>query len=90
LSCHELADDSQRVAQLKDLYDKLDIGTTPSTVLLPWLPTPAMLKKMWSTKKIYDIVVEAIRWRQASGITSDDTLQFLLDGGDDKLVVIGV
>lgn len=90
LSCHDLADNRDLVAQLKALYDELDSGTTPATVLLPWIPTPAMLKKLWSTKKIYDILVQAIEEREKSSVVREDTLQFLLDSGDDRLLVIGV
>jgi cytochrome P450 len=74
---------------LKKLYDTLDEGTTPATVLLPWLPTPAMVQKLWATKKIYDIVVAAITAREHSGVSRNDALQMLLDSGDEKLVVVG-
>lgn len=89
ISCTEIADDPALVARLKKLYDDLDTGTTPATVLLPWLPTPAMIKKLWSTKEIYDIVTKAISDREQSGVHHNDTLQMLLDAGDDKLVVVG-
>jgi hypothetical protein len=90
LSCDELADDSAQVARLKELYDTLDSGTTPTTVLLPWLPGPSMLKKLWATKQIYDIVVQAIDARQRSGASKPDTLQMLLDEQDERLVIVGV
>lgn len=90
LSCSEISDDTALVARLKKLYDKLDSGTTPATVLVPWFPTPAMIGKLWATKEIYDIVVQAISAREKSGISRNDTLQMLLDSGDDKLVVVGV
>ncbi|KJA23068.1 hypothetical protein HYPSUDRAFT_138141 [Hypholoma sublateritium FD-334 SS-4] len=89
LSSTEISDDPARVARLKKLYDTLDNGTTPATVLLPWLPTPAMIKKLWATKDIYDIVTQAISDRESSGISRNDTLQMLLDFGDEKLVVVG-
>ncbi|KIK68607.1 hypothetical protein GYMLUDRAFT_153403 [Collybiopsis luxurians FD-317 M1] len=89
LSCSEISDDPCVVARLKKLYDILDVGTTPATVLLPWFPTPAMLRKLWATKEIYDIVVAAIAAREQSGVSRDDTLQMLLDSGDEKLVVVG-
>jgi hypothetical protein len=90
LSCSEIADDAVLVARLKKLYDTLDSGTTPSTVLIPWFPTPAMIRKLLATKKIYDIVIRAIKAREQSGISRNDTLQMLLDMGDEKLVVVGV
>ncbi|KAF8183163.1 cytochrome P450 [Pholiota molesta] len=89
LSATEISDDPVRVARLKKLYDILDNGTTPATVLVPWLPTPAMIRKLWATKDIYDIVIQAISDRERSGISRNDTLQMLLDFGDEKLVVVG-
>lgn len=90
LSSCEISDDSVLVARLKKLYDTLDTGTTPATVLVPWLPTPAMLKKLWATKEIYYIVVGAVQAREKSGVVRNDTLQMLLDNKDEQLVVIGV
>jgi len=90
LSCSEIADDSIVVARLKKLYDTLDSGTTPATVLMPWFPTPSMIKKLLATKQIYDIVARAINAREQSGISRNDTLQFLLDMGDEKLAIVGV
>jgi hypothetical protein len=49
-----------------------------------------MINKLWATKEIYDIVIQAIDAREKSGISRNDTLQMLLDSGDEKLVVIGV
>ncbi|KAJ7765146.1 cytochrome P450 [Mycena olivaceomarginata] len=89
LSASEISDDAALVARLKTLYDRLDTGTTPATVLLPWFPTPAMIKKIWATKEIYDIVVRAIDAREQSGVSRNDTLQMLVDAGDERLVVVG-
>ena len=90
MSCTEISDDPVLVARLKKLYDILDVGTTPTTVLVPWLPTPAMIKKIWATKEIYEIVIKAIKNRENSGILQGDTLQMLLDTGDEKLIIVGV
>ncbi|KAF7360448.1 hypothetical protein MVEN_00775200 [Mycena venus] len=89
LSSSEISDDAALVSRLKTLYDRLDTGTTPATVLVPWFPTPAMIKKLWATKEIYDIVVRAINAREQSGISRNDTLQMLVDSGDEKLVIVG-
>jgi sterol 14-demethylase len=90
LSSTEISDDAALVARLKTLYDRLDTGTTPATVLIPWFPTPAMIRKLWATKEIYDIVVRAIIAREQSGISRNDTLQMLIDSEDEKLVIVGV
>ncbi|EKM58052.1 uncharacterized protein PHACADRAFT_90797 [Phanerochaete carnosa HHB-10118-sp] len=89
LSSHELADDPVTVERLRKLYDALDDSTTPFSVLLPWLPSLSMLAKLRSSKKVYDIIDGAIRARVASGISRDDTLQMLVDHGDEKMVIVG-
>lgn len=49
-----------------------------------------MLRKLIASKKVYDIVNGAINARVQSGTSHDDTLQMLVDHGDDKLVIVGV
>jgi len=49
-----------------------------------------MIKKLLATKEIYEIIVNAINNREKSRVYRNDTLQMLLDSGDEKLVVIGV
>ncbi|KAJ3566380.1 hypothetical protein NP233_g7040 [Leucocoprinus birnbaumii] len=96
LSCGEIADDHALVSRIKQLYDKLDTGTTPTTILLPWLPSWTMVNKLWSTKEIYDIIVGAVKQRQelltriGEGEKPQDTMQLLLDAGDDRMAVVGV
>ena len=90
LSTNELANDEDTVERLKGLYDQLDTATTPASVLLPWLPSPSMVKKLLTTYRIYDIVNGAVTQRLKSGVVQDDTLQILVDNSDDKLVMVGV
>ncbi|KAF8137505.1 cytochrome P450 [Boletus edulis] len=89
LTSQEIADDPALVARLKSLYDILDHGTTPTTVLLPWLPFPSMLRKLLATKEVYDIISRAIDTRLKSGKPRDDTLQMLVDAQDERLVIVG-
>ncbi|KIM46876.1 hypothetical protein M413DRAFT_440450, partial [Hebeloma cylindrosporum] len=75
LSCTEISEDPALVARLKKLYDTLDTGTTPATVLLPWLPTSAMIKKLWATKEIYGIVMQAIKPKLLSRTSGSSSFQ---------------
>ena len=90
VSATELAQDPALVSRLKCLYDQVDAGTTPASVLLPWLPTPAMIRKTWATKEIYTIISKVVRERVASGKPGNDTLQMLIDSGDEHLIIVGV
>ncbi|KAI0052139.1 cytochrome P450 [Auriscalpium vulgare] len=89
LTCSEIANDPEVVARLRRLYDQVDRGTTPATVLFPWFPSPAMVMKLRATKNIYDIVVTAMNVRKQSGVTHNDSLQMLLDAGEEPNMIVG-
>jgi hypothetical protein len=90
VSASEIAQDPALVSRLKGLYDQVDAGTTPASVLLPWLPTPAMIRKTWATTEIYTILSKVVRERVASGKPGNDTLQMLIDSGDEHRIIVGV
>ena len=77
------------VSRLEYLYDILDSGT-PATVLLPWFPTPSMIKKLWAIHQVYKIVSRAVDARIRTGVRRNDTLQLLVDAEDNRSVIIGV
>nr|VWO96663.1 Cyp51A [Ganoderma boninense] len=89
LAFTELADDPAIVKRLRELYDALDTATTPATVLLPWIPSPSAVRKILSTKRIYDIISKALDDRVKNGVARDDTPQMLIDAGDERLIIIG-
>lgn len=89
LACAEIADNAATVAHLKQLYDTLDAATTPTSVLFPWLPSPSAIRRLLATKKIYDVISAAVDVRSQCGPAQDDTLQLLLDSGDDKMTIVG-
>ena len=90
LTCTEIADDPEIVARLRKLYDEVDRGTTPTTVLFPWFPSPSMIMKARATKRLYDIMAKAINVRKESGVPLNDTLQISLDAGEDLSTIVGV
>lgn len=49
-----------------------------------------MITKASATKQIYDIVVAAVNVRKQNGVTQDDSLQMLLNEGDDHAMIVGV
>ena len=90
LTCTEIADDPKIVARCKQLFDQVERGTTPATVLFPWFPSPSMVRRTWATKRLYDIIVRAMKARKQSGIPQNDALQMLLDAGEEHYTIVGV
>ncbi|KAI0687675.1 cytochrome P450 [Cytidiella melzeri] len=89
LASHDIADNPLTVRRLERLYERIDDSTTPASVLLPWLPSPSMLSKLYASNKVHSIISGAIKARVLSGESRDDTLQMLVDHGDDKSVIVG-
>jgi len=90
LSCTEIADDRAKVIRLKALYDTLETTNNASTILFRWVPTPTLIRKLWATKHVYDMLSEVVSERVASCLAREDTLQKLLDAGDDQYTAVGV
>ena len=78
------------MARIKQLFDKVDRGTTPTTVLFPWFPSPAMVSKARATKQLYDIIVNTIKVRKQSGVSHNDNLQMFLESEDEVSTIAGV
>ncbi|KAH9833322.1 cytochrome P450 [Rhodofomes roseus] len=90
LAPSELADDPVVAARLRTLYDTLESSTTPASVLFPWFPTPSVVRKIISTKRIYDTISAAVDARiRGHVLPQDDPLQPMLDNRDDRAVIIG-
>ena len=89
LTCTEIADNPKLVACCKKLFSQAE-RLSLTLILLPWLPSPAMLMRAWATKQIYDIIVRAMKVRKQSGIPQNDALQMLLDSGEEHFTIVGV
>lgn len=78
------------MARCKQLFEQVERGITPATVLFPWFPSPSMVRRARATKQLYDIIVKAMTVRKQTGVPRNDTLQILLDAGDELSTVVGV
>lgn len=45
----EIAESVQKCKEMEKLYWQVEMGTTPTSVLLPWLPSAARKKKIAAT-----------------------------------------
>jgi len=90
LTCTEIADEPKLVARCKQLFEQVERGITPATVLFPWFPSPSMVMRARATKQLYDIIVNTMKVRKQSGVPRNDTLQIFLDSEDELATVMGV
>jgi hypothetical protein len=90
LTCTEIADEPKVVARCRKLFEQVERGITPATVLFPWFPSPSMVMRARATKQLYDIIVKAMKVRKQSGVPRNDTLQIFLDSEDELATIMGV
>lgn len=89
LGCTEIADDDALRANTLQLYESLESSAGMSMILTPWwLPTVSRFRRLWNGAKLYITVQKIIEERKKKNIRYKDTLQALIDQGDneDKIV----
>ncbi|KAJ1301352.1 hypothetical protein OPQ81_003751 [Rhizoctonia solani] len=84
----EIADSIEKCKEVEKLYWSVEMGSTPTSVLLPWLPSEARKRKVAATGKIYNLFDGIIKARQSEGRREDDALQVLMDLGDSTPEII--
>ncbi|KAG8716756.1 hypothetical protein FRC08_008846, partial [Ceratobasidium sp. 394] len=87
-ACREIADSVESCKRMEKLYWLVEKASTPTTVLMPWLPSKARKLKTEATTEIYNWFDDIIKARQAEGRREEDALQVLLDLGDSTIEVI--
>lgn len=66
--------------EVKDLYNDLDAGMQPISVVAPYLPTAAHKKRDVARDKMKALFTKVIEARIKSGAKENDMLQTLIDG----------
>ncbi|CAE6426353.1 unnamed protein product [Rhizoctonia solani] len=82
VAAREIADSVEKCKELEELYWRVEMGSTPTSVLLPWLPSDARKKKVAATGEMYSIFDGIIEARRSEGRREEDALQVLMDLGD--------
>lgn len=86
----EIASDRDLQLKTLKLFQAIESTATPSQIMFPWLPSPALFKRMFAGSQMYMIFQKIVEARKKNNIVEDDALQYLLDQGDDITRIIGV
>ncbi|KAM5455774.1 putative sterol 14alpha-demethylase [Microsporum audouinii] len=89
IGANEIADSKHLCTKTLDLFEQIEKGSSPARIICPWLPTPAYLRRMTASMKLYTIFSELVQERKSSGRESNDTLQYLIDSGKNMRDIIG-
>ncbi|KAG7093008.1 hypothetical protein E1B28_009307 [Marasmius oreades] len=78
-TCHEFIEDPAKVNKLMSIFERLEAGSTPTGLILPWLPTPARVGRTIAGAQLYTMISKVVRNRQQHDIRREDPLQALID-----------
>ncbi|KAI9728476.1 MAG: hypothetical protein M1828_003878 [Chrysothrix sp. TS-e1954] len=82
VGCNEVADDLPLLYKVLGMYEKLEESSTPTTLLFPRFPWPAIISRYWNGLQMYLIFKRFVDDRKRTGRREADCLQFLIDEGD--------
>jgi cytochrome P450 len=84
----EIANDPKALAETLRLFELIDNSGTAMSVMFPKFPSFAVLKRTYAGTRLYFLIENIIKKREASDEKHDDPLQYLLDQGDRTFRVV--
>jgi hypothetical protein len=93
VGCNDIANDQALLAKVLGLYDVAEKSYNPSMIIFPFALkalTPAFWKQIFAGAKLFFVFKGIVDERKKTGVKGDDTLQYLMDEGDDMGKIIGV
>jgi len=88
VACNDIANDHALLERTLKLYEAIEGTGTPLSIMFPWMPVPAKVKRTYAGAQLYMIFKRVVDGRNQSGIKEDDALQYLMDQGDSVTDII--
>lgn len=86
----EIANDTKRLRKTLTLFETIEQSTTPTSIIFPWMPTLAFIKRTIAGGQLYYLFKGIMDDRKKTARRESDALQYLMDMGDDIKLVIQV
>jgi len=90
VACVEIAGDDALREKVLKLFEKIEGTATPMSIMYNWMPVPAKFRRTYAGAQLYMIFKGIIDKRAKEGRREEDTLQYLIDQGDDVTKIITV
>ncbi|KAF8604864.1 cytochrome P450 [Ceratobasidium sp. AG-I] len=87
--CREIADSVEACQKMEKLYWQVEKGSSPTSMLLPWLPSKSRKLRVAATTEIFIWFDGIINARKSENRREEDALQILMDLGDSTAEIIG-
>ena len=81
VSCAELAADFKTIEEIQRLYWQVEKSSTPTAMLLPWVPGTAKRRKERATMALFTKLHDYAELRKNAAVPSADCIDVLLGQG---------
>jgi len=89
IACRDLAKNEADLKEIGELFMAFQTSTTPASLLLPWLPSPAREAKKEATTGLFTILYSYVERRRHAEPTSD-AIDVLIADGETTQTIVGV
>ncbi|EIW79538.1 cytochrome P450 [Coniophora puteana RWD-64-598 SS2] len=80
-TCNEFCSDREKVRTMMRIFQRLEDGSTPASIILSWVPTPSRMRRLWAGGELYKMISDVVSARKRENRREDDPLQALIDKG---------
>ena len=88
-TCHDLTMNEADVEKINELLVIIQAGASPTSMLLPWFPTPSKKMRKWASTELYTTLRDYVEARRQQELTSD-AIDVLIAGGETTQNIVGV
>ena len=88
-TCHDLTKNEADLEKIKALFLTLQTSATPTSLLLPWFPSPARKAGKEATTELFTILYAYVETRRHAEPTSD-AIDVLIAAGETTQNIAGV
>ena len=88
-TCHDLTKNEADLKKIGELFMTLQGGATPTSVLLPWFPSPARNAGKEATTRLFTMLYTYVETRRHAVPTSD-AIDVMIADGETTRDIVGV
>jgi len=88
-TCHDLTKNEADLKRIGELFLTLQTSATPTSMLLPWFPSPARNTGKEATTEMFTMLYTYVETRRHAELTSD-AIDVLIADGETTQNIVGV
>jgi len=89
-TCHDLTKNEADLKKVNELFMTLQTSATPTSLLLPWFPSPARKIGKEATTELFTMLYTYVETRRNTESTTSDTIDVLIADGETTQNIVGV